>query len=95
MAFDGQQQRKALTAVERSVQALAAGRPDDARRAAATAASLDQVGAFHGLVDAVEVAAIDLDRSGVVGDAAWDLVADAVGPGPVAAAVEEARGRVR
>ncbi|MDH3499841.1 MAG: hypothetical protein OEM97_06950 [Acidimicrobiia bacterium] len=90
--MDGHQQRKALTAAERAVAALGKGDADAARRAAGTASSLDQVGAFAQLVAAVATAADDLDRDGEVRAASWDHVAAAVGPGPVAAAVATYRG---
>jgi hypothetical protein len=88
---DGQQQRKALSAAERAIEHLGRGDAAAARRAADTAASLDQIGAFGGLRAAVETAAGLLDAGGALDDAAWDGVADAVGPGPLAAAVDAHR----
>ena len=92
MTLDGQRQRKALTAAEQAIQALAAGQGERAAGAAGRAAELDQVGAFAALPDAVAAAAADLAGAGAVSEASWDGLADAVGPGPLAAAVAEARG---
>ncbi len=89
--MDGQSQRRALTAAEQAIQALGAGDGDRAVAAARRAAELDQVGAFADLVGAVAVAAADLTASGAVGTAAWDGVAAAVGPGPLAVEVEALR----
>ena len=91
MPVDGQQQRKALTAAERAIEHLGRGDADRARSAAATAATLDQVGAFAGLVAAVEIAAGHLDAGQPLGNSAWDAVAEAVGPGPLSAAVDARR----
>ena len=41
--FDGQKQRRAVTAAEQSLRALGAGSPDKARAGAAKAADLDQI----------------------------------------------------
>ncbi len=90
--MDGQQQRKALTAAERAIQLLARHDAAGARRAASLAASLDQVGAFSRFEQAVHAAADDLDLSGVVSPAAWQAVREAVGPGPLQAALDHARG---
>ena len=76
--MDGQAQRKALTAAERAIRALAADESSAAMAAATQAEELDQVGAFTGLSHAVEV-----------GD--WDAVAGAVGDGPLGALVESLR----
>ena len=87
--MDGQQQRKALSAAERALEALEKGDGDAARRAAAEAAVLDQVEAFAHLVDAVELAATDLAGGGRLGDPAHAALLEAVGPGPLAARVEQ------
>jgi hypothetical protein len=89
---DGHRQRRALTAAEQALAALETGDRDAARRAAAEAASLDQVGAFSHLVGAVELAAADLAATGRVGDSAVSALLEAVGPGPLAARVEGLRG---
>lgn len=93
MTLDGHRQRRALTAAEQALEALKNGDGDTARRAAAEAASLDQVGAFAQLVAAVEAAAADLAAAGRVGEAALTALWEAVGPGPLAARVEGLRGR--
>ncbi len=85
--MDGQQQRKALSAAERALEALEKGDGDAARKAAADAAALDQVGAFASLVAAVDLAAADLTAAGRVADAAFAALLEAVGPGPLAARV--------
>ncbi len=55
--MDGQQQRKALSAAESALRALAAGETGRARAAADKAASLDQVGAYAGFGALVRLAA--------------------------------------
>ncbi len=89
--MDGHQQRKALTAAERALDSLASGEPQSARRAAARAVELDQIGAFSALEEAVAAAAAALEAGNTVDDAAWEAVAEAVGPGPLAAKVEQLR----
>jgi len=90
--MDGQKQRNALTAAERSLRALGGGDPDSARRAVARAMELDQIGIYSALGPAVEAGALDLDRGGVVSEASWEAIADALGPGPLAATVDSMRG---
>ena len=87
--MDGHKQRQALTAAERAVEHLVAGKPDDAERASQRAAELDQIGVFAGLVAAVEGVAGDL-RSGVpiAGDHRVAL-RDAVGVGPLSELVDQ------
>lgn len=80
-----------MTAAEQAIQALAAGKADRAVAAARQAADLDQVGAFATLVTAVEAAAADLAAGRPIDAPAWDGVAAAVGPGPLAAEVAAAR----
>lgn len=87
--MDGQQQRKALSAAERSIHQLAGGKPEGAERAAALAAELDQIGVFSALTSAVSQAATDLRGAGVISEAAKAALVDAVGPGPLAAAVSQ------
>ncbi len=91
MTLDGQRQRRALTAAEQSIQALAAGQGDRAAAAADRAADLDQIGAFAGLPAAVGAAAADLAEGGAVTAESWDGLTAAVGPGPLAAVVADAR----
>jgi hypothetical protein len=89
---DGKRQRNALTAAERSLQALGAGNSDRAARSAAKAADLDQLGLFSGLETAVAAAAADLDAAGAVTDSSWDGLEAAVGPGPLQFQIKELRG---
>lgn len=91
MEFDGHQQRKALTALERSVNALASDDFETANRAAGRAADLDQIGVYTDVPDAVSSIA-DLRAAGQpVPDEAWNALLTAVGPGPVAIVVEQIR----
>ncbi len=90
--MDGQQQRQALTAAERAIEALGRGDPAGARMAVAAAVERDQVGAFARLADAVYLAASELEEDGEIGEATWNQLADAVGPGPLQALVEQMRG---
>jgi len=83
--MDGHQQRRALSAAERALEALEKGDGDAARRAAMEAASLDQIGAFSHLVGAVELATADLAATARVGSSALAALLEAVGPGPLAA----------
>ena len=89
--MDGHKQRQALTAAERAIEAL--GRKDAAaaRTAVATAIERDQVGLFASLADAVYLAATELERDGEITGSTWDQLADAVGPGPLQALVEQYR----
>jgi len=89
MILDGKRQRNALTAAENAIRALG-GDPDRARKTAAKAAELDQIGAYTDFVPAIERAATELTLGGIsVG--AWEALVDAVGPGPLAALVDEVR----
>jgi len=90
--MDGQQQRKALSAAESALRALAAGETGRARAAAEKAASLDQVGAYGGFAALVRCAAAEIERSGAVTEGTRDALRDALGPGPLAVAVEELLG---
>jgi len=89
MQPDGKKQRNALTAAENAVKALGLGDAVRARRSAATAADLDQVGAFSALPAAVDQAADELERRGTISPAAWEALSDAVGPGPVQSLITE------
>lgn len=88
---DGQKQRQALTAAERAIEALGRGDSSAARMAVATAVERDQVGLFSSLADAVYMAAAELEAEGEIGPATWNQLADAVGPGPLQALVEQYR----
>jgi hypothetical protein len=88
--MNGRSQRNALTAAEQAIRSLATGDADRARAAAGRAVDLDQVGAYAGFDSAVETALGQLEATGTVGDA-WDMVAVAVPPGPLAIEVEQHR----
>lgn len=90
--MDGHQQRRALTAAEQSLQALQRGDPVRAREAAGRAAELDQIGAFAGLVEAVDAAATEIDTEGVVSRSAWQRLSATLGPGPLQAVADLAAG---
>lgn len=89
--MDGHKQRQALTAAERALEHLSAGKPDDAERAAARASELDQIGIFSQLAEAVSLAATDLREHATISPDHVDQLATAVGPGPLAALVERLR----
>ena len=90
--MDGQQQRKALSAAESALRSLAAGETGRARAAADKAASLDQVDAYAGFVALVRLAAGEIEVLGAVTATTRDALRDALGPGPLAASVEELLG---
>ena len=91
MTFDGQQQRKALTALERAVNALAKDDVETAERAAGRAAELDQIGVYSAVPEAIgHIGRLRADGEAVP-DQAWEALLVAVGPGPVAAVVEQMR----
>ena len=52
---------------------------------------LDQIGVYTALTTAVESAAAELEN-GSISREGWNAVAGAVGPGPLAALVQEMRG---
>ncbi len=89
--MDGHQQRQALTAAERAIEALGRRDPAGARMAVAAAIERDQTGMFAQLADAVYLAATELEEEGEIGEATWNQLADAVGPGPLQAMVEQMR----
>lgn len=89
--MDGQKQRQALTAAERAIEALGRGDASAARMAIATAVERDQVGLFSALADAIYLAASELESDGEITAPTWNQVADAVGPGPLQALVEQYR----
>lgn len=90
--MDGQLQRQALSAAEHAIEALGRRDPAGARMAVATAVERDQVGVFSRLADAVYLAAARLESDDEIDESTWDTLADAVGPGPLQALVEQARG---
>jgi hypothetical protein len=91
--MDGQQQRRALTAAEQALQALADADASRAAEAAGRAADLDQTGAYAGLPALVMAAADELTGDGRISAEAWRLIAATLGPGPLAAFAEEQAAR--
>lgn len=89
--MDGQAQRQALTAAERALEALGRKDPGAARSAVATAVERDQVGLFASLADAIYLAASQLEEDKEIPESTWNQLADAVGPGPLQALVEQLR----
>lgn len=81
-----------MSAAESALRALAAGDAARARAAAEKAASLDQVGAYAGFAGLVRRAAGEIAESGAVTATTRDALRDALGPGPLATAVEELLG---
>ncbi len=90
--FDGQKQRRALTAAEQALRALGAGNAAKARRTAAQAADLDQIGIYSGLDTAVAPLADRLDRGEAIDDAGWDGLVAVLGVGPLSGLIDELRG---
>lgn len=80
--MDGQQQRRALTAAERSIRLALAGDIEGAQRAASTAERLDQIGAYGGLADLVGGLPTPMSDAGLA------TLTEALGPGPLAALAE-------
>lgn len=91
MQLNGKQQRNALTAAERSLQALGRGDAARARRSAQKAADLDQLGLFAKLPGAVTAAGSDIDSTGEITTESWDALSTAVGPGPLQFLITELR----
>ena len=89
--FDGQKQRSALTAAEQALRALGAGQADKARKTAAKAAELDQIGLYSDFVATVEPMAAQLDVDGSIDDEAWDTLSATLGMGPLSALIDELR----
>jgi hypothetical protein len=89
--MDGHLQRQALTAAERAIEALGRKDPAGARMAVASAVEKDQVGVFAQLADAVYLAASQLEAEEEISASTWNQLADAVGPGPLQALVEQYR----
>lgn len=90
--LDGKRQRNALTAAERSLEALGAGDGQRAIRVVGKAFDLDQLDLFTALPAAVATAANDLTTSGKVEAGTWDTLETAVGPGPLQYLIQEMRG---
>ena len=87
--MDGQQQCKALNAAERAIAYLAPLRSDDAGRGAMLAAELNQIGIFASFPDAVRWAIADMDSGDSISEQTRAVLREAVGPGPMAAAVDQ------
>ena len=87
--MDGQQQRKALTAAESALRALAAGNAERARAAAGKALALDQLGVYAAFAGLVRRAAGEIEQIGGVQPATREALRDSLGAGPLAAAAEE------
>lgn len=81
--IDGQKQREALSAAERSLHLLGAGNHAGAVASASRARELDQVGTFSALPEAVARVIVAQEQDGRVPPEAWDALAAAVGPGPL------------
>lgn len=81
--IDGQQQREALSAAERSLFLLGKGKHRESLAAAEQARRLDQVDTFTALPDAVARIVAAQDAGEQVPAEAWDELAEAVGPGPL------------
>ena len=90
--IDGRQQREALAAAERSLSLLHKGRWGEAHKAAERAQELDQVSTFDSLPAAVQEIVSYRSAGDPVPSTAWDQLAAAVGPGPLAAHVAGLRG---
>jgi len=86
--MDGQRQRRALSAAESALRALAAGDPARARTAAAKAAALDQIGVYAAFAGLVRRAAGEIEQMGGVADTTRDGLRGSLAPGPLAAAVQ-------
>ncbi len=90
--LNGKRQRNALTAAERSLEALGTGDGERATRVAGKAFDLDQLDLFTALPAAVAAAADDLTTSGKVEADTWYALETAVGPGPLQYLIQEMRG---
>jgi hypothetical protein len=87
--MDGQKQRRALTAAEQALRALADGNGDAARRAIARAVELDQVQMFGEVAPLIDDAASEVHTGGGLTAERWRAIAGALGPGPLAAFAEQ------
>ena len=81
--IDGQKQREAFSAAERSLHLLERRAFTEAVAAAERAGHLDQVGAFEDLPQAVAQIVAHEEQGGGVPAEAWEALAVAVGPGPL------------
>jgi hypothetical protein len=90
--LDGQKQRSALTAAEQALRALGTANAEKARKAAAKAADLDQIGVFSDFVAAVIPLADSLDRGEAIDDAGWDGLGATLGLSPLSGLIDELRG---
>lgn len=88
VVVDGRRQRNALTAAEQAIVALAAGDTSRANDSAASAASLDQIGVYAGLPDAVTLAVGHIEQHGSLGDGEWARLRAVLPPGPLQALVD-------
>jgi hypothetical protein len=91
--LDGQRQRRAFDAAELAIVALGERNPGGARRAAARAEELDQLGLYVAFRQLVDRAAADLQAGGEVTPRLWTALGDAVGPGPLRTMIEDLAGR--
>ena len=91
MTFDGHQQRKALTALERAVGALAKRDAVTAKRAAGRAAEFDQTGVYAAVPGPIDQIVQHIEAETPVPEDLWNALLNAVGPGPVGAVVEQLR----
>ncbi len=89
--FDGQKQRRALNAAEQTLRALAEGNAAQARKAAAKAAELDQIGLYTDFARAVVPLVEQLEGGRPVDDAGWTSLVDTLGIGPLSGLVDELR----
>lgn len=89
--FDGQKQRRAVSAAEQTLRALADGNAAQARQAAAKSAELDQIGIYTAFSQAVVPLADRLERGEPVDDAGWNTLVETLGIGPLSGLVEELR----
>ncbi len=86
--MDGKRQRRALTAAEQTITALASGDAAAARRGAERAADLDQLGIYIAFSQLARRAADDLEQGRAVSARMWAAIRDALGPGPLAQAAQ-------
>jgi hypothetical protein len=84
----GRQQREAVNAIERAIKGIKANKADAVRKAAATIQDLDRAGLYPGLADALTKAADEIATNGSASPEAVTAVADALGPGPLAAELQ-------
>lgn len=80
---------KAVAFVEEAIRALARKDAGGARTAVAEAYDVDH--SLGAVADAIYFACWQIEEDGRVTTAAWNTLADAVGPGPLSSVVEESR----